>query len=125
MASKIVIRPISPSVDIFLRGSAIMRLSLFSSKQCIIKQLSVHVGFCDILRLRLITLMYRSNRSLNIPPRQSPGPLNFWKIFVQIPPSRGQKAVQMPHYRSIPDDQIPPTPGKFSVASIMLRKLCM
>ena len=46
--------------------------------------------------------MYQSNRSLNI----LPGHLNFWKIFVQIPPSRGQKAVQMPHHRSIP------TPGK-------------
>ena len=34
-------------------------------------------------------LMYQSNRSLNIPPGQPPGHLNFWKIFVQIPPSRG------------------------------------
>ena len=33
-------------------------------------------------------LMYQSNRSLNI-PGQPPGHLNFWKIFVQIPPSRG------------------------------------
>ena len=49
-------------------------------------------------------LMYRSNRSLNIPP----GHLNFWKIFVQIPSSRGRKAVQMPHHRSIPGDQMSP-----------------
>ena len=55
------------------------------------------------------------------PPGQSPGHLIFWKIFVQIPPSPGRKAVQMP-----------PLPGKlpdycfnFSVASIMLLKLCM
>ena len=40
-------------------------------------------------------IMYQSNRSFNIP-----GYLNFWKIFVQIPPSRGRKAVQMPHHRS-------------------------
>ena len=62
---------------------------------------------------------------LQHPPRQPPGHLNFWKIFVQIPPSRGRKAVQMPHHRSIPGDQMPPPPGKFSVAFIRLRKLCM
>ena len=66
--------------------------------------------------------MYQSNRSLNIPtPGQPPGHLNFWKIFVQIPHSRGRKAVQMPHHRSIPGDQTPPPPGNFSVAFIMLR----
>ena len=65
-------------------------------------------------------LMYHSNRSFNIPPGQPPGHLNFWEIFVQIPPSRGRKAVQMPHHRSIPGDQMPPTPGNFSVAFIML-----
>ena len=58
---------------------------------------------------------------LQHPPGQPPGYLNFWKIFVQIPPSPGRKAVQMP-----------PPPGKlqgcffnFSVAFIMLLKLCM
>ena len=59
------------------------------------------------------------------PPRQPPGHLIFWKIFVQIPPSGGRKTVQMPHYRFIPGDQMPPPPGNFSVASIMLRKVCM
>ena len=34
-------------------------------------------------------IMYQSNRSLNIPPGQPPAYLNFWKIFVQVPPSRG------------------------------------
>ena len=58
------------------------------------------------------------------PPGQPPGHLNFWKIFVQIPPSRGRKTVQMPHHRSIPGDQMPPPPGNFSVAFTMLRKLC-
>ena len=48
---------------------------------------------------------------LQHPPGATPGHLNFWKIFVQIPSSRGRKAVQMPHHRSIPDDQTP-TPGK-------------
>ena len=33
---------------------------------------------------------------LQHPPRQLPGHLNFWKIFVQIPPSLGQKTVHMP-----------------------------
>ena len=41
-------------------------------------------------------IMYQSNRSFNIPPGQPPGHLNFWKISVQIPPSPGQIAVQMP-----------------------------
>ena len=59
------------------------------------------------------------------PPRQSPRHLNFWKTFVQIPPSRGRKAVQMSHHRSIPGDQMPPPPGNFSVASIVLQKLYM
>ena len=34
----------------------------------------------------LNSIMYQSNRSFNVPPRQRPGHLNFWKIFVQIPP---------------------------------------
>ena len=67
--------------------------------------------------------MYQSNRTLNIPPGQPPGHLNFLKIFIQIPSSRGRN-VQMPHYRSIPGDQMPPPPGNFSVASVMLGKLC-
>ena len=58
-------------------------------------------------------------------PGQPPGHLNFWKIFVPIPPFRGRKAVQMPNHRSIPGYQMPPPPGNFLVAFIMLRKLCM
>ena len=41
--------------------------------------------------------MYQSNRSSSI----APGHLNFWKIFVQIPPSLDQKAVQISHYRNL------------------------
>ena len=41
-------------------------------------------------------VMYQSNRSFYIHPGKPPGHLNFWKIFVQIPPSPGRKAVQMP-----------------------------
>ena len=63
------------------------------------------------------------------PARATPGAFeffeNFWKIFGQIPSSRGRKAVQMPHHRPITGDQMPPPPGNFSVAFIMLRKLCM
>ena len=59
------------------------------------------------------------------PPGQPPGICILCKIFIQTPPSRGRKAVQMPHHRSIPGDQMPPPPGNFSVAFIMLRKLCM
>ena len=46
-------------------------------------------------------LMYQWNRSFNIPPGQPPGICIFCKSFVQIPPSRGRKAVQMPYHRSI------------------------
>ena len=44
------------------------------------------------------------------PPRPGATPrhLIFVQILVQIPPSRGRKAVQMPHQRSIPGDQMPP-----------------
>ena len=71
-------------------------------------------------------IMYQSNRSLNIPPLGNPPRhLKFWKIFAQIPPSRDWKPVQIAHYRSIPGDQMPPSQGNFSVASIMLQKLCM
>ena len=67
----------------------------------------------------------QTEASTSPPPGQPPGHLIFWKIFVQIPPSRGRKAVQMPHHRSIPGDQMPPPLANFSVAFIMLRKLCM
>ena len=39
----------------------------------------------------------------------------FLDIFlVQIPHSPGQKAVEMPHHRSISGNQMPPPPGKLS-----------
>ena len=44
-------------------------------------------------------LMYQQIEASTSPPGQPPGHLNFWKIFVQIPPSSGRKAVQMPHPR--------------------------
>ena len=62
-----------------------------------------------------IGLMYQSNRSLNIPPG-NPRAFEFLENFCSNYPSRGRKAVQMPHHRSIPGDQMPPAPGK---------KLCM
>ena len=58
-------------------------------------------------------LMYRSNRSFNIPPGQPPGHLTFLKIIVQIPPYPGQNAVQMPHTRVHAGDQMPPARGHF------------
>ena len=52
--------------------------------------------------------MYRSNRSVKIPPpEQPPGDLTFLKIIVQIPPSPSQNAVQMPHIRIHSGDQMP------------------
>ena len=36
---------------------------------------------------------------LQHPPGATPGHLNFWEVFVQIPPFWGRKAVQMPHHR--------------------------
>ena len=72
--------------------------------------------------------MYQSIRSFNIL-----GHLNFWKIFVQIPPSSGRKAVQnCPIGSPFQVINNAPTPGNlpdycfnFSVASVMLLKLCM
>ena len=82
------------------------------------------IGLKHTLRQRY-NVMYQSNRSFNITPPGNPRAFVFCTIFVQIPPSRGRKAVQMPHHRSIPGDQMPPPPGNFAVAVIMLRKLCM
>ena len=55
--------------------------------------------------------MYHSNQSLNISPG-NPLAFEFLENFCSNSPSGGQKAVQMPHHRSIPSDQMPPTPGK-------------
>ena len=65
----------------------------------------------NILWLRI---MYRSNRSFNIPPGQPPGLLTFLKIVFQIPPSPSQNAVQMPHTRVHSGDQMPPPRGHFT-----------
>ena len=62
---------------------------------------------------------------LQHPPRATPRAFEFLENFWKIPPSRGRKAVRMPHHRSIPGDQMPPPPGNVSAAFIMLRKLCM
>ena len=52
---------------------------------------------------------------LQHPPHgQPPGHLNFWKIFVQIIPSPGRKAVQMPPSLG----KLPDYCFDFSVASI-------
>ena len=69
-------------------------------------------------------IMYQWNRSFNIPPGNPPGILIFEKFFFKFPPPppRGRKAVQMPLHRSIPGDQMPPPPGNFSVAFIVLRR---
>ena len=68
------------------------------------------------------TVMYQSNRSFNIPP---PGnPLGIWifgKVSFKFPPSPGWKAVQM----SPPPGKLPDYYSNFSVASIMLLKLCI
>ena len=52
------------------------------------------------------------------PPGQPPPPghLKFWKIFVQIPPSLGRKAVQIPP----PRGKLPDYCFNFSAASIHL-----
>ena len=62
-------------------------------------------------------VMYRSNRSFNMPPLpgQPPGHLTFMKIIVQIPPYPGQNAVQMPHTGVHSGDQMP-HPGDISQA---------
>ena len=70
--------------------------------------------------------MYQSNRSLNMTPLggQPPGHLHFWKICVQIPPPKAEKLFKCPIVGPIQVIKCPQTPGNFSVASIMLWKLC-
>ena len=68
--------------------------------------------------------MYQSKQSFNIPPPPWGNPLghlNYCKIFVQIPPSTGQKAVQMPP----PLGKLPDYCFNFSVAYASDLKLCM
>ena len=68
-------------------------------------------------------LCYVSDKSkLKHPLPATNGAFEFLENFVQIPHSRGQKAVQMPHHRSIPGDQMPPSPGNFSVASVTITR---
>ena len=64
--------------------------------------------------LHNVTVMYRSNPSFNIPPRQPPGHLTILKIIVQIPPYPDQNAVQMPHTRVHSGDQMPPPRGNLT-----------
>ena len=68
--------------------------------------------FCYVPRCTASNVPVKSKLQ-HPPPGQPHGHLNFWKIFVQIPPSRSRKAVQMAHHRSIPGDQMPPPPGTF------------
>ena len=65
---------------------------------------------------KLGLVMYRSNRSFNMPPPpgQPPGHLTFLKIIVQIPPYPGQNAVQIPNTRVHSGDQMPPPWGHFT-----------
>ena len=42
--------------------------------------------------------MYQSTRSFNIPSGNT-GHLNFWKIFVQIPPHQAEKLFKCSHPR--------------------------
>ena len=62
-----------------------------------------------------VFVMYRSNRSFNMPPPGNPpGHLTFLKIIVQIPHYPGQNAVQMPHTRVHSGDQMPRPGGHFT-----------
>ena len=64
--------------------------------------------------------MYQSNLSLNIPPGQPPGHLNFWKIFGKFPPPEDEKLFKCPIIGPFQVIKCP-TPGKlfssFSYAS--------
>ena len=64
--------------------------------------------------LQLCTSQIEASTS---PPGNPPGIWIFGKFLFK------KEAVKMPHRRSIPGDQMPPPPGNFSVAFIMLRKL--
>ena len=66
------------------------------------------------IKLCLRLIMFRSNRSFNMPPPgQPPGHLTFLKIIVPISPHPGQNAVQMSHTGVHSGDQMRPTPGTF------------
>ena len=73
------------------------------------------LSITNIMKIEYNGVMYRSNRSFNMPPPGQPrGHLTFLKIIVQIPPYPGQNAVQMPHTRVHSGNQMPPPWGHFT-----------
>ena len=103
------------------RGVAIIHSEQFcpvsariSRQQRIIRTVSRSSGMSSLFRNFSVQVTYQSNRSFNIPPRATPRAFEFLENFCSNSPSRGRKAVQIPHHRSIPGDQMPPSPGNYN-----------
>ena len=71
----------------------------------------VIAGLCQIINSPLCIGQIEAS---TCPPGQPPGHLTFLKIIVQIPPYRGQNAVQMPHTRVHSGDQMSSPRGHFT-----------
>ena len=84
------------------------RFSVLSAKFTAI--LDCETSICD----NMIGYVPVKSKLQHPPHGQPPGHLNFWKIFVQIIPSPGRKAVQMPPSLG----KLPDYCFGFSVASI-------
>ena len=104
-------------LHVCLNRSPIRHDSRGACKSCLDSDFALQYGFN--MYYRAITsnrsLMYRSNRSFNMPPPgQPPGHLTFLKIIVQISPYPDQNALQMPHTRVHSGDQMAPPRGHFT-----------
>ena len=73
------------------------------------------------LKLKTMVLCTSQNEASTSPLGNPPRVFQFLKIFCSNPLSRGQKAVQMPHNRSISGDQMPPPPGKLRGCCLTFR----
>ena len=89
------------------------------------------VAFCSLAVTKLAhwpmsSFMYQSNRSFNISPPGKPRVFEFLEnFFFKFPPPVAEKLFKCPIIGPFQVIIMPPLPGNFSVAFIMLRKLCM
>ena len=92
----------------FARDQAcLMSCFIFSCQEYNVKKQSIQTSNS--------ALMYRSNRSFNMPPPGNPPSIwLFWKLLFKFPHYPGQNAVQMPHTGVHSGDQMPPPRGHFT-----------
>ena len=72
------------------------------------------LSITNIMKIEYNGVMYRSNRSFNMPPRATTRAFDFFENYCSNSPHPGQNAVQMPHTRVYSGNQMPPPWGHFT-----------